>query len=262
MRIPRLMFIATIGLIASASTEAAPVAWPALDARVLPVNAPDSTQPAIWTPRKLQNFGIIITDDTTRDRGVSCAWLGPIVKGVLLRLGARASDLDVDERNCKTDGGLASIDATFSVLASNEKSIENAAGVAVPARWQIIEFTEGHGNCDFLNYITKKVLPLFSTRDVKLISQADCRKFGVGLRAQVLMPPQPDRIEVTNAKPDSASAPLEADKAMIPIPHGYKRVVMDDGEVRYCRTDIDTGSRVESRKVCVTAEQADQLGPG
>jgi len=45
-------------------------------------------------------------------------------------------------------------------------------------------------DCSYLEYVTKKVLPLFTTRSVKLISPADCAKIKVGLSAQVLMPPQ------------------------------------------------------------------------
>jgi hypothetical protein len=41
-------------------------------------------------------------------------------------------------------------------------------------------------DCAYLRYATEKVLPLFSTREVKLIPRDVCGQHDVGLRAQVL----------------------------------------------------------------------------
>jgi hypothetical protein len=46
----------------------------------------------------------------------------------------------------------------------------------------------GLGDCAFLKYATIKILPLFATKDVKLIPTEVCAKVGVGLRAQLLKP--------------------------------------------------------------------------
>jgi hypothetical protein len=40
-----------------------------------------------------------------------------------------------------------------------------------------------------------------------------------------------------------------------PIPYGYQRVVLANGEERFCRNDLITGSRTEHQKVCMTAAQ-------
>ncbi|HEY6454414.1 MAG TPA: hypothetical protein VIY90_03930 [Steroidobacteraceae bacterium] len=41
----------------------------------------------------------------------------------------------------------------------------------------------------------------------------------------------------------------------VDIPYGYQRVVTQDGVERYCRNDVDTGSRVTRTKICYTAQQ-------
>jgi hypothetical protein len=74
------------------------------------------------------------------------------------------------------------------VLAPIGKTGKDAGGPSVEARWQTVQLSPG--DCDYLEYVTGKVLPLFSTREVKLIPKAGCEKYGVGLSAQVLKPVQ------------------------------------------------------------------------
>jgi hypothetical protein len=54
------------------------------------------------------------------------------------------------------------------------------------------------------------------------------------------------------ALPVTAAVPAPTEK--VTIPYGYQKVVMN-GEERYCRNDVDTGSRVARTKVCLTAAQ-------
>ncbi len=54
------------------------------------------------------------------------------------------------------------------------------------------------------------------------------------------------------AIPAVAAAPTPTEK--VTVPYGYTTVVVD-GETRYCRNDMDTGSRVARTKVCLTAAQ-------
>jgi hypothetical protein len=54
------------------------------------------------------------------------------------------------------------------------------------------------------------------------------------------------------AHPVAASAATPTEK--LKIPEGYEREVVN-GEVRYCRDDVDTGSRLAHTKVCLTAAQ-------
>jgi hypothetical protein len=83
---------------------------------------------------------------------------------------------------------LKSIDVTFSVLAPIDTTAK-AAGAPVAAHWQTVQLGGSDvqlGDCAFLKYTTLKVLPLFSTRNVKLIPPDVCAKVGVGLHAEVL----------------------------------------------------------------------------
>jgi|HubBroStandDraft_1064217.scaffolds.fasta_scaffold95236_2 hypothetical protein len=53
----------------------------------------------------------------------------------------------------------------------------------------------------------------------------------------------------------NAPAVASTDPDKINIPYGYVRVKMDNGEERFCRNDLATGSRTEHTRVCLTAEQ-------
>jgi hypothetical protein len=155
-----------------------------------PVNldfeASDTTQSAVWTPRELSNF-------YSRFAGGSCDRIVERLRFVLLQLGARASDLHIDARRCYA-GPVQSLDASFSVLAPSDKTGKGAAGPSVEARWQMVqvggagELRLGVADCFYLESVTQKVLPLFSNRDAKAISLADCSRLNVGLSAQVLKP--------------------------------------------------------------------------
>jgi hypothetical protein len=197
MRTELLMLIVTLSLVASASTEAAPNAWPALAATVLPSDAAKSNQAATWSQP--------LTFENSVDLpGLSCDDFKREWRFVLLQLGARASDLNIDSnRYC----GLS---ATFSVLVPVDKTGKNAADAVTQWRWQTIELRTGtvvsgklltfrntptsqlqgayDRTCPYFVQVTNKILPLFATRDVKLIPHTVCEKYGVGLRAQILMP--------------------------------------------------------------------------
>ncbi len=136
----------------------------------------DSSQAAAWAPRKVH---IVFrgTCDETYD----------LLRVTLLRLGARARDLDIDERNCPAPNGAASLDATFSVLVPTGATAQNARGAAVEAHWHTVEL---RGNCVVIAYFTRKILPLFSTRNVKLVPRDVCETIHVGLRAELLEPLQ------------------------------------------------------------------------
>jgi hypothetical protein len=124
----------------------------------------------------------------------SCNQLHDRVQFVLLHLGARASDLVVNPKVCYAIGS-GIVDATFSVLTPTAAGRNSVAGEVVEARWQTIELkwadedsALGLDECIFLMGIRVQILPLFSARDATRITKADCRKTGVGVRAQVLKP--------------------------------------------------------------------------
>jgi hypothetical protein len=183
MRIKLLMLLASFGLLASAAAAAA-----------APV---DLTQPATWTQRKLRDFSppsdyIPANGYLSNTHFLSCDELIDRTRFLLQQLGAR--NIVVDQRDCRREGVMVrSLDVTFSVLAPIDGSAKSATGAPVDAQWKTIEMGGADvqiGDCAFLKYAAIKILPLFATRDVKLIPEADCARLGIGLRAQVLKPTQ------------------------------------------------------------------------
>lgn len=61
------------------------------------------------------------------------------------------------------------------------------------------------------------------------------------------------------ALPVTAAAATPTEK--VKLPAGYTKVMVN-GEARYCRDDVDTGSRVAHTKVCLTQEQLDASQSG
>jgi len=136
----------------------------------------DSAQTATWAPRKVH---IVF-------RG-TCDQTYALLRVTLLRLGARARDLDIDERSCPAPNGAASLDATFSVLVPTDATAQDTGGAAVDAHWETVEL---RGNCVVIAYFTRKILPLFSTRNVKLVPKDACETLHIGLRAELLQSSQ------------------------------------------------------------------------
>jgi hypothetical protein len=187
MRTQLLTLIAMICLVAATTTAAAAAPGSA---------AADSTQSASWTQRKLMRFSppsnyVPANGYLSNTHFLSCDELIDRMNFLLSQLGAR--DISVDQRDCRRGGVLLrSIDVTFSVLAPTDNTPKPGAGAPVEAHWKTVELggaDVGLGDCAFLKYATIKILPLFSTREVKLIPTQVCAKVGVGLRAQVLEPP-------------------------------------------------------------------------
>lgn len=179
MRAQLFMLIAAFGLVGSATAAA------------------DSTQSATWTQRKLMRFSppsnyVPPNGYLSNTHFLSCDELIDRMNFLLSQLGAR--DIVVDQRDCRRGGVLLrSIDVTFSVLAPTDGPPKPGAATPVEAHWQTVELggaDVGLGDCAFLKYATIKILPLFTTKDVKLIPTEVCAKVGIGLRAQVLKPGQ------------------------------------------------------------------------
>jgi hypothetical protein len=159
----------------------------------------DAGQTAVWTPRTLVNFSPPVIANAGSLSPASCDQLIERLRPVLLHLGARASDLKFDARNCGTRAGGNTIEVTFSVLAPADNA-QSAAAAGTDASWQIVELRTNEDKiqsrlgfslpftCAYLDYVTMKVLPLFSIRSAKQISRDICNRTDVGLRAQVLKP--------------------------------------------------------------------------
>jgi|GEM_PF-1011732 len=130
----------------------------------------------------------------------SCQGLRDKVREVLLELGARKSGLDVHEIGCTTNIGepnpFPSVGGTFYVLEPGSSS----NGQAVKAEWQNVDVRVGSpgldtaGQCELIEQVKQKILPLFATRDVRF--KQDCIPYqltpnGSSLSVEVLKPAQP-----------------------------------------------------------------------
>lgn len=154
----------------------------------------NSNQSAAWTTRKIEQFSppnvyVPANGYETNTSSLSCDQIIDRARFLLLQLGAR--DISIDMRDCerKQANEIRMIDITFSALEPSGQAGAVTAGVPIAAQWHTVALKGGGiGDCAFLNYVTRKVLPAFSTRNVKLISMADCKRIGVGLYAQILKP--------------------------------------------------------------------------
>jgi hypothetical protein len=181
MRTQLLLLMAAIGLVGSVTAAAA-----------------GSTQSATWTQRNLLNFspppnyapGVGYASNA---QFISCDQIIERVQFILVQLGARPDGMTVDQRDCRRgQSTVRSVDVKFLVLAPTDTATKPASWPPVEAHWRTIELGGpgvGLGDCAFLKYVTLKVLPLFSARNVKLIPSDVCAKVGVGLRAEVLRAP-------------------------------------------------------------------------
>jgi hypothetical protein len=149
-------------------------------------------QASHWVPKKLffvyQGFTTTYTCEGFRDT----------MRSVLEQLGAR-SDLEVQDVGCV--GGINSYQPHPGVMASFFV-LEPAAGAQDPGtvggHWAPIRVKVGdtyliqQAQCELVEQLKQKVLPLFSTRNVNF-SNSSCFPHqlsiaGTDLRAQVLMP--------------------------------------------------------------------------
>ncbi|HEY6454813.1 MAG TPA: hypothetical protein VIY90_05955 [Steroidobacteraceae bacterium] len=177
IRIPLRIFIATLGLVSCAPPEAPPV----LAAATVAPDETESIQIGKWAPRSVRHFPVRFYTQGLSALGDRCAYATHVVRNILVQLGARASDFHVDA--CQLNRDEPTIDATFSVLVPADKSDPSEA--IVVAHWQSHEW-KGELNCLDIGYIEQNILPLFSTKDVQLLSRGSCHRDSVALRAEFL----------------------------------------------------------------------------
>lgn len=125
-----------------------------------------AAQSARWVKKK---FTFVYQGFTTH---YSCQGLRDKVRAVLLQLGARRSDLNVHEIGCTTSIGrpepAPSVGGTLYVLEPASSSTQHA----VEAAWQRVKVRVGTsgldeaGQCELVEQVKQRILPLFSTRDV------------------------------------------------------------------------------------------------
>jgi hypothetical protein len=160
------------------------------------VAAADTAQAAVWTAKKLH---FVFAGFTTK---YSCEGLRDKMRQALLALGARKEDLRVREGACSRPFGpepFPNVDIQMSVLeparvSAGGTSDTHAATMA--AHWKGINLVLDKDplwqaeDCELLEQIKQRVLPLFATRNVDFHSNCVAHQVfpgGTWLRAQVLV---------------------------------------------------------------------------
>ena len=154
-------------------------------------DASDS-EAAVWTPKEAS---FTYMGFTTK---YSCEGLVGKVKSVLLSLGAQREGLTVYGTGCAVSAGrpapLPGVKVRMKVLVPAAEG--NATGDTVPAHWKPVQVQLNSdplgeaGECELVEQIRQKLLPLFSTRDVEFKPTCVPHQLNPGgtrLRAQVLM---------------------------------------------------------------------------
>jgi hypothetical protein len=172
------------------------------------VVAAETDQPAVWTPKELQ---FTYQGFTTR---YTCDGLRDKVRSMLLDLGARKDDLKVYERACAGDPSrpnpFPGVAIKMNVL---QPAPPGATTQTVPAHWERVDLpqrefgTDAAGECELLEQVKQKILPLFTTRNAEL--HANCvphqlQATGARLRAEVL---KTDQKKNAADKPAAAAEP-------------------------------------------------------
>jgi len=139
-------------------------------------NAPTAAgepQSAVWTEKELT---FVYQGFTTR---YSCDGLRDKVRGVLLDLGAQKKGLKVMELGCSRPSGpdpFPGVRVKMRVLqpAGSADAAKATDQTPVAAHWKPVDlklrdsFTTDSGECELVEQIRHKIVPLFATRNVEL----------------------------------------------------------------------------------------------
>jgi hypothetical protein len=129
--------------------------------------------PAVWADKELT---FVYQGFTTK---YSCDGLRDKMRGVLLELGAEKKSLKVLQLGCSSPDGRPD---PFPGVKAKMRVLQPAGGSAgdgqppVSAHWQPLDlklrdsFTLDSGECELMEQIRQKVLPLFSVRNVEFTS--------------------------------------------------------------------------------------------
>jgi hypothetical protein len=138
-----------------------------------PAPAPGEGQSAVWTQKELT---FVYLGFTTH---YSCDGLADKVRGVLLDLGAEKKGLKVQELGCSSPYGrpdpFPGVRVKMRVLAPVASDSDDKQA-PVAAHWKPLDlklrdsFSIDSGECELVEQIRDKILPLFATRNVDLKS--------------------------------------------------------------------------------------------
>ena len=152
---------------------------------------------AMWAPKELR---FIYQGFTAR---YSCDGLRDKVRSALLALGARREDLSVTQTACTSVGRpdpFPGVAIKMQVLKPADT--QTAASLVVPAHWKTVDLRLDRdslsqaGDCELLEQIKQKILPLFSTRKLDYSSNCIPHQLSTGgtrLSVEVLVSDAPDR---------------------------------------------------------------------
>ena len=174
-----LALLATLGLLLSSAARA---------------DSTDGAQSAVWAPKE---FKFIYQGFTTK---YSCDGLRGKMRSILLELGARKQDLKISEWGCAARSGVPDpfpgVTVKMSVLVPADGAA--ASGDApVPSHWKPVRLKLDSsslaeaGECELVEQVKQKVLPLFTTRNVDLQNNCTPHQLtpgGTRLTAEVLAP--------------------------------------------------------------------------
>jgi len=148
---------------------------------------------AVWTPKQLR---FVFLGFTAR---YSCDGLRDKIMRTLLMFGARP-DLQVNDYACT--GGLGrpspfpSVAIKVNVLQPADSAGADATGQTLNAQWKPVDLTANRnpldvaGDCELIEQIKQRILPLFTTRNVQYESTCIPNQYLVGgthLKAEVLI---------------------------------------------------------------------------
>jgi hypothetical protein len=154
-------------------------------------SAGSGRESAVWAPKEL-NF--VYQGFTTK---YSCDGLQDKMRKVLIKLGAR-HDLQVRNWGCTRLSGpdpFAGVRIKMNVL----QPAGTQGGPAVPAHWKMVDLladpddrdpVDAAGNCELIEQIKRKVLPLFATRNIDYGTTCERHHLLAGatrLKAEVLV---------------------------------------------------------------------------
>ena len=158
-------------------------------------SSPPSSPPtwAVWTPKELRFVYMGFTSH------YSCDGLRDKMRAILLQLGAR-SDLTVQEVPCSGMAGRPSefpgVTVKMNVLTPWDAASSSAAATPVPAHWKVVDISTEHdplreaGDCELIEQVKSRALPLFSTRNVEYHSTCVPHQLQIGgtqLKPEVLI---------------------------------------------------------------------------
>ena len=150
----------------------------------------DSPTEAVWTAKELR---FAYQGFTTK---YSCDGLRDKMRRILLKLGARADmQLQSSCTNLTGPDPFAGVNIKVNVLQPVEPGAAGTSG-AVAAHWKTVDLVlhqdpvQASGDCELVEQVKLRVLPLFTTRNVEYSSSCVPHQLNVGdirLRAEVLV---------------------------------------------------------------------------